>query len=177
MICIRRGGVRRFRPRSEGGLGTLEAWPRSRSREALRRPLASTPPLIADCATVALERDPVTILSYGLGGGYGPLRELLAARHAVSAGRVYVTVGGLGGFVHYASAQLERKPGRVLVEAPTYDRPLKLLGWQGAEIVALPMDERGARPRRAGGRAAPRRRDLVPLHDPDVPEPERPDAG
>jgi 2-aminoadipate transaminase len=99
--------------------------------------------LIADCATTALERDGTTILSYGQGGGYGPLRELLAERHGVPAGRVYLTVGGLGGFVHYASAQLERKPGRVLVEAPTYDRPLKLLGWQGAEVVALPMDREG----------------------------------
>jgi DNA-binding transcriptional MocR family regulator len=99
--------------------------------------------LIADCVTVALARDGATILSYGQGGGYGPLRELLAERHGVPVGRVYLTVGGLGGFVHYASAQLAHKPGRVLVEAPTYDRPLKLLGWQGAEVVALPMDGEG----------------------------------
>lgn len=99
--------------------------------------------LIAACATAALERDGGTILSYGQGGGYGPLRELLGERHGVPASRVFLTVGGLGGFVHYASAQLERKPGRVLVEAPTYDRPLKLLGWLGAEIVTLPMDREG----------------------------------
>ena len=36
------------------------------------------PALIADCAQVALGRDGTTILSYGQGGGYGPLRELLA---------------------------------------------------------------------------------------------------
>lgn len=99
--------------------------------------------LIADCARAALDRDGVTVLSYGVGGGYGPLRELLAERHGIPASRVYVTVGGLGGFTHYAAAQLERKPGRVLVEAPTYDRPLKLLGWLDAEIVALPMDDEG----------------------------------
>lgn len=101
------------------------------------------PALVADCASTALERDGTTILSYGTGGGYGPLRELLAERHGVEPGRVYLTVGGLGGFVHYVAVQLARKPGRVLVEGPTYDRPLKLLGWEGAEVVPLPMDDEG----------------------------------
>jgi 2-aminoadipate transaminase len=99
--------------------------------------------LLADCAQTALERDGVAILSYGTGGGYGPLRELLAQRHGVDAGRVFLTTGGLQGFVFYAAAQLARRPGRVLVEGPTYDRPLKLLRWQGAEVVSLPMDEDG----------------------------------
>ena len=34
------------------------------------------PKLIADCAATALARDGATILTYGAGGGYGPLREL-----------------------------------------------------------------------------------------------------
>ena len=101
------------------------------------------PALIADCASTALARDGAAILSYGSGGGYGPLRESLAARHGVPASRVFVTTGGLQGFVFYAAVQLARKPGRVLVEAPTYDRPLKLLGWNGAEVVAVPMDDEG----------------------------------
>ena len=101
------------------------------------------PALVADCARAALERDGTAILSYGAGGGYGPLRETLAARHGVDAGRVFVTAGGLQGFVFYAAAQLARKPGRVLVEAPTYDRPLKILAREGAEVVALPMDDEG----------------------------------
>ena len=101
------------------------------------------PALIADCASTALARDGTAILSYGSGGGYGPLRESLAARHGVPASRVFVTTGGLQGFVFYAAVQLARKPGRVLVEAPTYDRPLKLLGWNGAEVVAVPMDDEG----------------------------------
>jgi 2-aminoadipate transaminase len=101
------------------------------------------PGLVADCVRAALERDGRTILSYGPGGGYGPLRELLAERHGVAAGRVFLTAGGLQGFVHYLSVQLERRPGRVLVEGPTYDRPLKLLHLQGAEVVALPMDGEG----------------------------------
>jgi 2-aminoadipate transaminase len=102
--------------------------------------------LIADCARAALERDGTTILSYGTGGGYGPLRELLAQRHHVAPGRVFLTIGGLQGFDHYAAAQLARRPGRVLVEGPTYDRPLKLLGWHGAEVVSLTMDDEGLDP-------------------------------
>src|SRR5918994_3922204 len=102
-------------------------------------PVCLDPELVASCSEAALARDGMTILSYGAGGGYGPLRELLAERHDVDPGRICVTTGGLQGFAFYAAVQLARRPGRVLVEAPTYDRPLKLLGWQGAEVVALPM--------------------------------------
>ena len=104
------------------------------------------PDLVSEAASKVLARDGRTILAYGTGGGYGPLRELLGERHGVPASRVYVTVGGLGGFSHYAASQLAARPGRVLVEAPTYDRPLKLLGWLGAELVPLPMDEEGLDP-------------------------------
>jgi DNA-binding transcriptional MocR family regulator len=99
--------------------------------------------LISDCARVVLERDGKTILSYGTGGGYGPLRELLGERHGVDPGRVFLTAGGLQGFSFFIALQLARKPGRVLVEGPTYDRPLKLLRWQGTELVSLPMDDDG----------------------------------
>ena len=101
------------------------------------------PALIADCARAALERDGVTVLSYGTGGGYGPLREVLAERHGVEPGRVYLTTGGLQGFVFYAAVQLAVRPGRVLVEGPTYDRPLKILARDGAEVVPLAMDDEG----------------------------------
>jgi DNA-binding transcriptional MocR family regulator len=101
------------------------------------------PALVSDCAQAALARDGRVILSYGTGGGYGPLRELLGERHGVSAGRVFLTVGGLQGFTYYAAVQLERRPGRVLVEGPTYDRPLKILARLGAEVVTLPLDEEG----------------------------------
>ena len=99
--------------------------------------------LISDCAQAALARDGVTILSYGQGGGYAPLRQLLADEHGVDPSRVFVTTGGLQGFVFYAAVQLGRRPGRVLVEAPTYDRPLKLLAWQGVEVVTVPQDDDG----------------------------------
>jgi 2-aminoadipate transaminase len=99
--------------------------------------------LIADCSRAALERDGVTILSYGAGGGYGPLREVLAEHHGVEPARVFLTTGGLQGFVFYTAVQLALRPGRVLVEGPTYDRPLKILAREGAEVVPLAMDAEG----------------------------------
>src|SRR5436189_3164650 len=97
---------------------------------------------LADCARAALERDGRTILSYGPGGGYGPLRDWLAERHGVDPSRVVITSGSLQGFVFLAE-RLVRPGSRVLVEAPTYDRPLKILKRLGAEIVGLPMDDDG----------------------------------
>jgi len=97
---------------------------------------------LADCARTAIERDGPSVLSYGPGGGYGPLREWIAARHGVEPSRVVVTSGSLQGFVFLAE-QLVRPGARVLVEAPTYDRPLKILRRLGAEIVGLPMDDDG----------------------------------
>jgi 2-aminoadipate transaminase len=100
---------------------------------------------LAECARAALERDGRTILSYGPGGGYGPLRELLAERHGVEPSRVVITSGSLQGFVFLAE-QLVQPGTRVLVEAPTYDRPLKILARLGAEVVTVPMDDEGLIP-------------------------------
>jgi 2-aminoadipate transaminase len=101
--------------------------------------------LLADCAAAAIRNDP-TVLAYGPGGGYAPLREWLATRHGVEPSRVLVTNGGLQGFVFYAEELLAERPGRVLVEAPTYDRPLKILARLGAEVVPVAMDEEGLDP-------------------------------
>lgn len=100
---------------------------------------------LADCAKAAIELDGKTVLSYGPGGGYGPLRDWIAERHGVEASRVVVTSGSLQGFVFLAE-QLVRPGARVLVEAPTYDRPLKILARLGAEVVGLPMDDDGLQP-------------------------------
>src|SRR5438477_6642182 len=102
---------------------------------------------LADCARAAIERDGSSVLSYGPGGGYGPLREWIAARHGVEPARVVVTSGSLQGFVFLAE-RLVTPGARVLVEAPTYDRPLKILARLGAEVVALPMDADGLLPDR-----------------------------
>jgi 2-aminoadipate transaminase len=98
---------------------------------------------IADCARAAVERDGATVLSYGPVGGYQPLREWIAERHGVDPGRVLVTNGSLQGFVFLA----ERFAGqRVLLEQPTYDRPLKILAARRVESTAIPMDDEGLDP-------------------------------
>ena len=98
---------------------------------------------LADCARAAVERDGRTVLSYGAVGGYEPLRAWIAERHDVDPGRVLVTNGSLQGFVFLAR---RFAGGRVLVELPTYDRPLKILGSLGIEVGAVPMDEEGLDP-------------------------------
>jgi DNA-binding transcriptional MocR family regulator len=95
---------------------------------------------LADCAHAALERDGATVLSYGSSAGYGPLRDWIAERHGVDPARVLVTNGSLQGMVFLA----ERFAGeRVLVEAPTYDRPLKILAAHGVETTPIAMDDEG----------------------------------
>jgi DNA-binding transcriptional MocR family regulator len=99
---------------------------------------------LADCARVALERDGKTILSYGASSGYGPLREWLGARHDVDPARIFITNGSLQGFVFLAQRLAVGK--RVLVERPTYDRPLKILRELGADVVGLHCDDEGLDP-------------------------------
>src|SRR6476661_3690402 len=98
---------------------------------------------LADCARAAIEGDGSTVLSYGPVAGYAPLREWVGERHGVDPDRVLLTNGSLQGFVFLAS----RFGGqRVLVESPTYDRPLKILAGLGSEVAALPMDDEGLDP-------------------------------
>lgn len=98
---------------------------------------------LADCARAAIEYGGADVLSYGAPGGYAPLREWLAERHGVEPDQVVLTNGGLQGIAFVAEALLARGGRRVLVEGPTYDRTLTILGRLGAEAHALPMDEEG----------------------------------
>jgi DNA-binding transcriptional MocR family regulator len=99
---------------------------------------------LADCARAALERDGRTILSYGPSPGYAPLRSWVGERHGVGPERIFLTNGSLQGFVFLAERLARGR--RVLVERPTYDRPLKILRQLGAEIVGLHCDEDGLDP-------------------------------
>jgi DNA-binding transcriptional MocR family regulator len=96
---------------------------------------------LADCARAAIESDGTTVLSYGPAGGYAPLREWIAGRHGVEPAQVVVTNGSLQGFKFLA--ELLAPTGPVLVEAPTYDRPLKILAAVGAEVIPIPLDDDG----------------------------------
>jgi DNA-binding transcriptional MocR family regulator len=99
---------------------------------------------MADCARSALEKAGKTILSYGPGSGYAPLRAWIAEQHGIEPQRVLLSNGSLQGFVFLAQ---RLAPGRrVLVEDPTYDRPLKILRSVGAEIVPVAMDDDGLDP-------------------------------
>jgi 2-aminoadipate transaminase len=97
---------------------------------------------LAECARAAILNDGATALSYGPAGGYAPLRGWIAERHDVDPARVVLTNGSLQGFVFLAEL-LARDDARVLVEAPTYDRPLKILDSLGAEVVAVPQNDEG----------------------------------
>ena len=99
---------------------------------------------LADCARSVIERDGTTVLSYGPSPGYRPLLEWLAERHAVDPARIFITNGSLQGFVFLAQRLAPGK--RVLVERPTYDRPLKILRELGAEIVPVACDDEGLDP-------------------------------
>ena len=101
---------------------------------------------LADCARAALERDGRTILSYGPGGGYGPLREWLAERHGVEPSRVVLTNGSLQGFVFLAALLRARTalPRRGADVRPAAEDP--------------PRARRGRRRRAAGRRGARRGR-------------------
>jgi DNA-binding transcriptional MocR family regulator len=101
---------------------------------------------LADCARAVGEREGAKVFAYGPAGGWGPLREWVGERHGVASGRVVLTMGGLLGFVLYAGGMLARRPGRVLVEGPTYDRPLILLAREEAEVVPVAMDDEGLDP-------------------------------
>jgi 2-aminoadipate transaminase len=100
---------------------------------------------LADCAREAVRRDGKAVLSYGPGGGYAPLRAWIADRHGVDPARVIVTSGSLQGFVFLAE-RLVGAGTRVLVESPTYDRPLKILARLGADVEGLAMDDEGLVP-------------------------------
>lgn len=99
-------------------------------------------------AARAFDRDPVRVLSYGTGAGWEPLRARLATEHEVTHSRVVVTPGSLQGFALLAQvlarrARAEGRTARVIVERPTYDRPLLLLRRLGIEVVDVPQDDGG----------------------------------
>jgi 2-aminoadipate transaminase len=91
----------------------------------------------------ALESDWQRALSYGTGIGHPELCGWVAGEfHGIDAEQVMFTNGSME-----AAALLFRymiEPGdRVIVEQPSYDRTLLLLGRTGAEIVGVPLESDG----------------------------------
>ena len=99
-------------------------------------------------ANRAFDSQPAAMLSYGTGGGWPPLQRYLAAQHGVDESQVIVTTGSLEGFgllasVLAARAAAEHRRARVIVERPTYDRPLLVLERHGIEVVDVPLGPDG----------------------------------
>jgi DNA-binding transcriptional MocR family regulator len=98
---------------------------------------------VREATAKALESDWERALSYGTGIGHPGLCEWVAREfHGLDAEQVMFTNGSME-----AAALLFRymiEPGdRVIVEQPTYDRTLLLLGRTGAEITGVPLESDG----------------------------------
>lgn len=98
--------------------------------------------LFGESAKAIVERDGRTVLNYGPPGGYPPLREWIAERHNTDPAQVVITNGSLQAF-GFVARHLFADGGRAVVEAPTYDRAIKILGAFGAEIDAVELAEDG----------------------------------
>ncbi len=95
-------------------------------------------------ALAALDRHGAEALNYGAAEGYAPLREWFAARHGVTADRIVLTNGSLQGVALVLEHVFRTGGGRVVVEAPTYDRTVLALRRFGAtEIEAVPVEADG----------------------------------
>jgi 2-aminoadipate transaminase len=98
---------------------------------------------VREAAARALEDDWQRALSYGTGRGHPELCEWIAAElHGINADRIMVTNGSME-----AAALLFRyfvgSGDRVIVEQPSYDRTLLLLGRTGAELVPVALEDDG----------------------------------
>jgi 2-aminoadipate transaminase len=110
---------------------------------------------LAECARRTLARHGRRALNYGPPEGFGPLREWIADWHAVAPERVIVTPGSLVA-MNLLVSQLAAAGRQVVVEAPTYDRMLRLLDDAGADVIAVArpvegLDVDGLRGLLAGG--------------------------
>jgi 2-aminoadipate transaminase len=101
----------------------------------------------------ALDADPVAALSYAP-GGYRPLREWIGARHGADASRVLITNGSLQAIGFLAQHYFADAGGAAVVEAPTYDRTLKILRGAGADIRSVPVGGDGLDVERLSGMLA-----------------------
>jgi len=98
---------------------------------------------LRECADAVLRRTDRDAVQYGPAAGFPPLRELLAERHGVEPSQIFVANGSLQGLVFLASHLLAGETKGVIVEAPTYDRPLKILRGLGADVDGVPIDDEG----------------------------------
>jgi DNA-binding transcriptional MocR family regulator len=98
---------------------------------------------VRDAAARALSDDWARALSYGTGRGHPGLCEWIAGElHGIEPERLMVTNGSMEAAALLFTHMLE--PGdRVIVEQPSYDRTLLLLGRAGVELVPVPLEDDG----------------------------------
>ncbi len=97
---------------------------------------------VREAAAHALSEDWQRALSYGTGKGHPGLAEWIAGLHDIDPSQVMVTNGSMEAAAFLFDMALE--PGdRVLVEQPTYDRTLLLLGRAEVELVPIPLESDG----------------------------------
>lgn len=97
---------------------------------------------VREAAAAALESDWKRALAYGKGEGHPGLCEWIAGRHGIEPSQVMATNGSLEAGAMLFEHLLE--PGdRVIVEQPSYDRTLLLLGRLGVELVPAPLEADG----------------------------------
>ncbi len=97
---------------------------------------------VREAAAKALESDWQRALSYGTGRGHPGLCEWIAELHGIAPEQVMVTNGSMEAAALLFQHTLE--PGdRVIVEQPSYDRTLLLLGRAGVEMVPVVLGDDG----------------------------------
>src|SRR3954469_10362575 len=98
---------------------------------------------VREAAQRALADDWERALSYGKGAGHAGLREWVGERNGgIDPAQIVATNGSLEAGAMLFEHLLE--PGdRVVVEQPSYDRTLLLLGRLGVELVPVELEEDG----------------------------------
>jgi 2-aminoadipate transaminase len=97
---------------------------------------------LSAAAQRAFEKDPGGTFSYGTSMGYKPLVEWIARKQEVEPNQVVATNGSMQADTFLFQRLVE--PGDVvIVEAPTYDRTLKMLQKIGAEVHPIPLEDDG----------------------------------
>jgi DNA-binding transcriptional MocR family regulator len=98
---------------------------------------------VREAAARALEDDWERALSYGTGRGHPGLCEWIASElHGIEGEQVMVTNGSMEAATLLFRYFIE-SGDRVIVEQPSYDRTLLLLGRSGAELIPVPLEGDG----------------------------------
>ena len=97
---------------------------------------------LREAAGRAFTEDPAGTTAYGTSVGYVPLREWIAAKHAVEPDQVLVTNGSMQADA-FLFQLLVGVGDPVVVESPTYDRTLLNLRNRGADLHMVELETDG----------------------------------